>query len=608
MIGFYQLHRPVQEAKNLIRDLLISQNEAFPYAEPEGVIISRSGDECVVTLAPQWYMDYGEESWKALVESHLKNMNLFAPETRNGFDSVVDWLKQWACSRSFGLGSRMPWDTQYLIESLSDSTIYMAYYTVSRFLQNGALDGSSSNPSVDPKELTDAVWNYILLDEAFPKDTKIDKSLLDTMKNEFEYFYPMDLRVSGKDLINNHLTFCLYNHTAIFPKEKWPKAFRTNGHLLLNNEKMSKSTGNFLTIRDAIARFGADAVRFALADAGDGVEDANFVEKTAEGAILRLFTEYEWMQEAIGQISGGTLRDGEFTWNDKVFASQLDFILLESQKAYDGMLFREALKYGFYELTNIRSEYRKLTTGAGLGLGNAESERFEGMHKDLVKRYIELQAVLLAPITPHWCESINVKLLGNKLSVRSSPWPKPLGSIDEGLLQASSYVRGLASSIRSAEDAAARKKKKKNTAEEEDTNATRGVRLFIAEKYPDWQVDASAILESTYNKETKTFSGDEKQLLAKKGLMKNKAIMPFIAARKALVEQQGPSGFKLELPFNEVETVNVNKESIRRELHAFKVVNVDIVVKETLDATNADPEDIKKAETAIPGQPTYRWI
>ena len=52
-------------------------------------------------------------------------------------------------------------------------------------------------------------------------------------------------QVSGKDLINNHLTFALYNHTAIWHSDpsKWPRAVRTNGHLLLNAEKMSKSTG-----------------------------------------------------------------------------------------------------------------------------------------------------------------------------------------------------------------------------------------------------------------------------------------------------------------------------------------------------------------------------
>ncbi len=56
----------------------------------------------------------------------------------------------------------------------------------------------------------------------------------------------MDLRVSGKDLIQNHLSFCLYTHASIwagFPGRQ-PRAMRTNGHLLLNNEKMSKSTGD----------------------------------------------------------------------------------------------------------------------------------------------------------------------------------------------------------------------------------------------------------------------------------------------------------------------------------------------------------------------------
>jgi leucyl-tRNA synthetase len=73
------------------------------------------------------------------------------------------------------------------------------------------------------------------------------------MRNEFEYWYPLDLRVSGKDLIRNHLTMCLYNHAAIWSdKGKMPKSIYCNGYMVLNNEKMSKSTGNFLTLRDCV--------------------------------------------------------------------------------------------------------------------------------------------------------------------------------------------------------------------------------------------------------------------------------------------------------------------------------------------------------------------
>lgn len=54
---------------------------------------------------------------------------------------AIDWIREWGLSRNFGLGTRLPWDNQFLIESLSDSTVYFAYYTVAHYLQ-GAIDGS----------------------------------------------------------------------------------------------------------------------------------------------------------------------------------------------------------------------------------------------------------------------------------------------------------------------------------------------------------------------------------------------------------------------------------------------------------------------------------
>lgn len=60
------------------------------------------------------------------------------------------------------------------------------------------------------------------------------------MKREFEYWYPVDLRCSGKDLIQNHLTFFIYNHCAMWANrpDLWPKSIRANGHLLLNSAKV----------------------------------------------------------------------------------------------------------------------------------------------------------------------------------------------------------------------------------------------------------------------------------------------------------------------------------------------------------------------------------
>jgi leucyl-tRNA synthetase len=147
--------------------------------------------------------------------------------------------------------------------------------------------------------MTDEIWEYIFCDGPFPSSSPLPQEKADALKHEFNYFYPMDIRSSAKDLVPNHLTFCLYNHVALFPEDKWPRSMRTNGHLLLNGKKMSKSTGNSLSLREAIAKFGADSTRLSLADAGDGVEDANFDEKSANANILRVHTLVQWCEVCV---------------------------------------------------------------------------------------------------------------------------------------------------------------------------------------------------------------------------------------------------------------------------------------------------------------------
>lgn len=162
------------------------------------------------------------------------------------------------------------------------------------------VNGSQTGPlGITPDQLTDEVWDFILSNpspDRKPPNSTIPTEKLLTLQREFSYFYPMDIRSSGKDLIGNHLTFAIYNHAALFEPNLWPLSMRANGHLMLNGKKMSKSTGNSLTLRDSLDKFGADATRLALADAGDGIEDANFEEKTANAAIMRLYTLIEWCE------------------------------------------------------------------------------------------------------------------------------------------------------------------------------------------------------------------------------------------------------------------------------------------------------------------------
>lgn len=308
--------KSVEEAKPLVRQELIDAGDAFNYAEPDGEVISRSGDYCVAGHLDQWYLNYGksgDEAWQQTTLKHVlnedgKGVNTFSTEAKNSFERTLDWLGQWACARSYGLGSKLPWDPQFLVESLSDSTVYMAYYTISHYLHGDIYGKTQGIGKISVDQMTDEVWDYLFCRTDDVK-SDIPKETLHAMRREFEYWYPLDIRVSGKDLIQNHLTFFLYVHVALFKPEFWPKGIRANGHLLLNGEKMSKSTGNFLTLYEATAKFGADATRVALADAGDGIEDANFEETVANSSILKLFELKKWCEEMIQEAR--ILKDGE---------------------------------------------------------------------------------------------------------------------------------------------------------------------------------------------------------------------------------------------------------------------------------------------------------
>ena len=68
----------VQDAKPLVRKLMLDSKEAAIYYEPENEVVSRSGDQCVVALCDQWFLTYGEENWKNFCKEHVVSQNFQA--------------------------------------------------------------------------------------------------------------------------------------------------------------------------------------------------------------------------------------------------------------------------------------------------------------------------------------------------------------------------------------------------------------------------------------------------------------------------------------------------------------------------------------------------
>ncbi len=62
----------IEKAKPIIKKHMLDNGLAAPYYEPEGEVVSRTGDDCVVALCDQWFLTYGEEHWRDFVKSHVK--------------------------------------------------------------------------------------------------------------------------------------------------------------------------------------------------------------------------------------------------------------------------------------------------------------------------------------------------------------------------------------------------------------------------------------------------------------------------------------------------------------------------------------------------------
>ena len=73
-----------------------------------------------------------------------------------------------------------------------------------------------------------------------------------------------DIHGGGTDLIFPHHENELAQSVCAFPGSRFARVWVHNGMLLVNGEKMSKSLGNFLTVRDVLARGPAEAARLLL--------------------------------------------------------------------------------------------------------------------------------------------------------------------------------------------------------------------------------------------------------------------------------------------------------------------------------------------------------
>ncbi|MEM3536510.1 MAG: leucine--tRNA ligase [Candidatus Bathyarchaeia archaeon] len=390
--------KTVREVKEgLIKDFRKRGIADVMYDLPQPVVC-RCLTQCIVkVLQDQWFLNYSDPEWKEKAKQALSLMKIYPDTATQWFLTVIDWLKEWACARRTGFGTPLPWGEGWIIETLSDSTIYMAFYTINKHIRMY---------EIKPEMLKKEVFNYIFYGKGDIKEiaatSSIDAATLDEMRKEFLYWYPVDLRVSAKELVPNHLTFFIFHHTALFPKEQWPKAIGVNGMLMIEGKQMHKSKGNFVTMKRAVEDYSADAIRCALLLAAEGMDDPDWRSENVREMQNKLESFYNFAKGIIEHAE-----NDENTHLEKWLTSVLQRRISEVTKNLEEMKTRTALEIALFEIWNDFRWYIRRKV-------KAESKTL----KEALKTWLRL----LAPFAPHICEELwsNMKEEG---FISIAPWP-----------------------------------------------------------------------------------------------------------------------------------------------------------------------------------------
>ncbi|MEM2665858.1 MAG: leucine--tRNA ligase [Nitrososphaerota archaeon] len=388
---------PVRVARDAIKTRLISTGLGDVMYDLSAKVVCRCGTECLVKIVKdQWFLTYSNPEWKEKVKLHIMKMGIFPEEARQWFLNVVDWLRDWACTRKTGLGTPLPWDSSWIVETLSDSTIYPALYTISKYMNNG---------TVKPEQLTSEVFDYVFLGVGdlitISKKTNIPEKVLKDMRDEFLYWYPVDCRISAKELVPNHLTFYIFQHVALFDENLWPRCVSVNGMITIEGEKMSKSKGNMIPIKTALAKYGADATRCTLLLAAEDMDDPDWRDKNAQ-EVRRML---DLLLKIVDEVSSSELETNENRL-DRWLISRMFKRVKSVTDAMESLKTRTACHealYGMYNDWKWYARRRKKLSRSAL-------------------RFLDTWIRLLAPFAPFTAEEAWSKL-GREGFASLAKWP-----------------------------------------------------------------------------------------------------------------------------------------------------------------------------------------
>lgn len=258
-------------------------------------------------------------------------------------------------------------------------------------------------------------WYFLRYTTPRATDVPFTKELVD-------FWMPVDQYIGGVEhailhlLYSRFFTKVLYDLDLVSVDEPFTNLL-TQGMVLKDGAKMSKSRGNVVSPEEIMAKYGADTARLFILFAAPPERDLEWSDQGVEGAyrflnrVWRLVHHYHQNLAGVSAYQGGELRA-----EDKELRRQLHATL---KKVTDDISqrfnFNTAIS-AIMELVNGLYSYKDKVTEPNLAV---------------VKEALELLVIMLAPFAPHITEEL-WQVLGHTDSVHRQSWPR----VDEQALVA----------------------------------------------------------------------------------------------------------------------------------------------------------------------------
>lgn len=244
-----------------------------------------------------------------------------------------------------------------------------------------------------------------------------DNAMLD---DRAKYWTPVDQYVGGIEHAVMHLLYARFFHKlmrdeGLVNSDEPFIALLSQGMVLRDGSKMSKSLGNIVDPGHLIDSYGADTARLFIMFAAPPEQSLEWSDSGVEGAyrfLKRLWAfSYQYRQPVIDINDAYNDGNGHINWETcesrlKKTRLAIHQILIQASQDYERQQFNTVVS-GCMKLFNELSAYNF----------NTEEDNY------LLHAGMRILLQLLAPITPHICHYL-WQQLGFEKIVIDAPWPK----------------------------------------------------------------------------------------------------------------------------------------------------------------------------------------